>query len=61
MSAINVVNQMCEFVARDCLLIVFQHAPLRFAAEDADVVGGLKSREKDQEQKCRSPNERMTN
>ena len=51
MSAVNALDYSGEVVARDCFLIVFQHAPLRFAAEDADVVGGLKSREKDQEQK----------
>ena len=51
MSAVNIVDEVCEVVPRDCFLIVFKHAPWRFAAEDADVVGGLKSREKDQEQK----------
>src|SRR6266478_5499560 len=53
-SAVNAMNQPAEFIVGDCFLILLQHAPLRFAAEDAGVVGGLKSREKAQEQKCRS-------
>ena len=43
---------MRELVARDCFLIVFEHAPFRFAAEDADVISRLNSPWKDrQEQK----------
>ncbi len=39
-SAINVVDQMCELIVRDRFLVIFEHAPLRFAAENADVVRG---------------------
>ena len=36
--AINIVDQMREFVVRDRALIIFEHVPFRFASENAKIV-----------------------
>src|SRR6266581_8098393 len=36
--AINVIDEMRELVARDCLLVMLEHIPARLTAEDGDVV-----------------------
>ena len=46
-SAINIVYQPVEFIVGNGFLIFLEHAPFRFAAEDADVFFRLKSRWKD--------------
>ena len=51
MSAVNVFDEVCKLVVRDCLLIIFKNTPCRFAAEDADVVRGMKSQRKEYAQK----------
>jgi len=48
-SAIDVVDQVCELVVRDCFLIVFQDAPSRLAAENADVVRAKISKRQEQQ------------
>ena len=55
--AINVVDQVCELITSNRFLVVFEHAPFRLAAEDADVVRGFQSSRNKQEQKCRMTNE----
>jgi len=37
-SAINVVDAVCELIVRDCFLIIFEDTPSRSAAKHADVV-----------------------
>ena len=41
MRAIDVVDEMREFVVRDGALIIFEDAPFWLAAEDADVIRSL--------------------
>ena len=43
MRAINVLDQLREFIVGDCLLIVFEHAPSRFAPENAEIVRGMQA------------------
>ena len=51
MRAINVIDQVCELVMRDCFLIIFEHAPFRFAAENADVVRRMQGQRKNRQAK----------
>jgi hypothetical protein len=39
--AINIVDEMREFVASNGALIILKHVPFRFASEDPEVVGGM--------------------
>ena len=41
--AIDVVDKMREFVVGYRALIIFEHVPFRFAAEDAEIIGRSKS------------------
>ena len=50
-SAINIVDQVCELVVRNCFLIILEDTPSRFAAENADVVGGMNNQRKEQQKK----------
>jgi len=50
-SAVNVVDQRCELVVRNSFLIIFEDIPSRFAAENDDVGGGMKSQRKEQQKK----------
>ena len=38
MSAINVVDAVCELIVGDCFLIIFEHSPSRMGTENADLV-----------------------
>ena len=50
MSAVDIIDQMRELIMRDCLLIMFEDIPPRFATEDTDVVGGVESQRKERPQ-----------
>ena len=43
MSAVDVIDQMREFITRDCLLVVFENIPSRLVAKHAYVLGSLKT------------------
>src|SRR5262249_46342003 len=47
--AINVVNEVRELVVGDRALIILEHVPLRFATEDAEVIGGIRRSLKDRQ------------
>ena len=47
MSAIDIIDQVRELITGDCLLVVFENIPSRLVAEDANVLGSLKSRRED--------------
>ena len=44
MRAVNIVDEVAEFVARNRLLVMFENIPWRSAAKDTDVVFGLETR-----------------
>src|SRR5262249_50779163 len=48
MGAINVVDQVRELIARDCLLVMFENIPSRLATKNADVVRGMKGQRTEQ-------------
>jgi hypothetical protein len=45
-SAVDIIDQMREFIMRDCLLVMFENIPSRLATKDADVVGMESQRKK---------------
>ena len=47
--AIDVVDQMGEFVMGNRVLIMFQHTPRRFASENAEIVGATNATGKDRQ------------
>lgn len=51
MSAINVVDEMGKLILRNGFLIMFQDAPLWFAAEKADVVRRMQGQRKNRQAK----------
>ena len=51
MRAVNVLDQLGEFIVGNCLLIVFEYAPFRFAPKDAEIVCRLQRRRKEQQNK----------
>ena len=48
-SAVDIIDQVRELITRDCLLVMFENIPSRFAAKDADVVCGLQRQRKEQQ------------
>ena len=61
MSAVNIVDQMREFIARNCPLVMFENIPSRLATKDADVVGGMERQRKEQPQERPKNDERLRN
>lgn len=49
MRAVNIVDQVCELVARDCLLVVLENIPSRLIPEDTDVLRGANCQRKKQQ------------
>jgi hypothetical protein len=49
--AVNILDQLAKFILGNCLLIVFEYAPFRFAPKDAEIVRGLQRRRKEQQNK----------
>jgi hypothetical protein len=42
-SAVDIIDEVREFITRDCLLIMFENIPLRLVPEDANVLRSLKA------------------
>ena len=55
MRAINVINQVCELVVRNRLLVTLEHLPLRFVSKNADVRCGVKRQRKEEAKECQTP------
>lgn len=49
MRAVNVIDQVRELIARDCLLVVLQNIPSRLIPEDTDVLRGVNGQGKKQQ------------
>jgi hypothetical protein len=49
--AVNVLDQLVKLIVRDCLLVLFEYAPFRFAPKDAEIVRRLQRRRKEQQNK----------
>jgi len=47
MSTVDIIDQVREFITRDCLLVMFENIPLRLVPKDANVVRGLETYCKD--------------
>ena len=43
MSAVDIIDQVGEFIAGDCLLVVFENIPSRLVAKDANILSSLKT------------------
>ena len=43
MCAEDLIDQVREFITRDCLLVMFENGPLWLVSEDANVLSGLQT------------------
>ena len=43
MSAVDIIDQVHEFITRDCLLVIFENIPSRFISKDTNVLRGLET------------------
>ena len=43
MSAVDIIDEVREFIMRDCLLVMFENIPPRRVPKDADVLRGLET------------------
>ena len=53
MSAVDIVDQVGEFITRDCLLVVFENIPSRLVAKDTNVLSSLKTSREDRYKQAR--------
>jgi hypothetical protein len=57
-SPVDIIDQVCELITRDCLLVMFKNIPLRLVPKDANVLRGLETYYKDRcKEACGSSND----